>query len=75
MLQRYWMVHNVIGHAPTVKHPSKTQARKEARRLADQNPGIAFAVLEVIDAYLKPQGTTRIPISECSGPDDEQLPF
>lgn len=33
--------------APTYKHPTYQEADAEARRLADENPGSAFAILEV----------------------------
>ena len=66
-MQRYWMVHcsGVFGGAPNVRHPSKAQARKEAKRLAEAHPGNAFTVLEAIDAYVKPTGgAVRVDISE-----------
>jgi len=33
--------------APTYKHPTYQEADAEARRLADENPGSTFAILEV----------------------------
>lgn len=33
--------------APTFKHATYQDADAEARRLADENPGVAFAILEV----------------------------
>lgn len=74
MLQRYWMVHNASSYtgSPNVKHPSKTQARKEAKRLAESNPGTVFAVLEAIDAFQKPTGgAIRIAVGEVATADDD----
>lgn len=71
MFQRYWMVHNVSqNHPPCVRHASKTQARKEAKRLAEANPGVAFAVLEVVDAFLLPTtvGAIRLELSSVAEP-------
>lgn len=41
---RFWMV--LGSGTPTVRHPSKQSAKNEAERLARQNPGEEFVVLE-----------------------------
>jgi hypothetical protein len=46
--KKYWMVHALHGHAPTVTHASEESATKEAARLAAKHPGSIFVVLESI---------------------------
>lgn len=40
----FWMV--LGGGTPTYRHDNQTSAEKEAERLARQNPGTEFIVLE-----------------------------
>ena len=47
-MEKFWMVWNVDGRVPTMKHASQQSARLEAERLAKRNPGQQFAVLEAI---------------------------
>lgn len=42
------MVWNVGGGAPQVQHFEAATARREAERLAKQNPGQQFAVLQAV---------------------------
>jgi hypothetical protein len=52
---KYWMVHCVNGSgSPNMKHHSKNEAVKEAKRLAFNCPNSNFAVLEVVACYMKP---------------------
>lgn len=44
-MQRFWLVWNEKGHAPTFKHSCKRAADAEAKRLARANPGHRFHVL------------------------------
>ncbi len=44
----FWLVWNESGHAPTFKHDSEESARREAERLARNNPGQQFHVLQVV---------------------------
>ncbi|SFV11835.1 MULTISPECIES: DUF2188 domain-containing protein [unclassified Methylobacterium] len=47
-LEPYWLVH---GTGPTnYAHPTKASAIREAERLARENPGQAFVVLEAVEA-------------------------
>lgn len=44
--EKFWMVWNINGQAPTYMHPSEQNARLEAERLARANKGQRFVVLE-----------------------------
>jgi hypothetical protein len=56
-VNRFWFVWNCAGRAPTIKHPSRTSANKEAERLALANPEHVFVVLESLGQY-----STRRPV-------------
>jgi len=43
--QGFWVVWCRFGGPPTVLHSERETARREAERLADQNPGKEFYVL------------------------------
>lgn len=44
----FWMVYGEGQRAPTFKHDSPQEARREAERLARTNPGIKFFVLAAV---------------------------
>jgi hypothetical protein len=48
MSECFWMVWNQNGHMPKFKHSTEELARREAARLASQNPGEIFIVLQSI---------------------------
>lgn len=48
--QEFFMVWSPMGGPPTKRHPSKTQARKEAERLAVSNPGQEFYILRAFES-------------------------
>jgi len=48
MTDKFWMVWNSRGRAPTHKHPTKIAARTEALRLIGTNPDDTFIVLESV---------------------------
>ena len=50
---RFWMVYGETQGPPTVMHASRHLAKTEAARLARQNPGIAFYVLEAVEGVEK----------------------
>lgn len=51
---KFWMVlSGDFGAAPTFRHGSEHRAREEAVRLASENPGVKFYVLECIAACVK----------------------
>ena len=53
MEYKYWFVHNpVSGNFPKVKHDTFSAASSEAQRLATNNPGTVFFVLEAVAAYV-----------------------
>lgn len=45
---KFWFVWNEAGRSPKKKHTSEGEARKEAARLANENPGHEFVVLESV---------------------------
>lgn len=49
----FWFVWNPAGHAPTYKHFNEGEAIREAERLAKQNPGQDFIVLQSVTLYRK----------------------
>lgn len=51
--ERFWMIYGVGQGAPTIRHESKGQALDEAKRLARNNPGITFVILEAVTAVTK----------------------
>lgn len=65
----FWLVWNVNGHAPTVKHTDIRTASAEAERLARRNTGQRFIVLESVMA-VEVDNITRIDMR----PEDE-IPF
>lgn len=44
----FWMVWNPSGRSPTVRHPDPASAKQEAERLARQERGQTFVVLQSI---------------------------
>ena len=45
---QFWMVWNPLGYQPRMKHWNEDAAVREAKRLARENPGQQFYVLEAI---------------------------
>lgn len=65
--QKFWMV---LGYGtPTFRHPSFDSAKTEAKRLAGDNPGIEFHVLESIGYVVNSN------VLWVSADDGEQIPF
>lgn len=46
-MEHFWLVWRDGGGTPTYKHLSPENASQEAQRLAIQNPGATFHVMEV----------------------------
>lgn len=49
----FWFVWNENGGMPQVKHANLSAARREAERLARNNPGQTFHVLELVGSCKK----------------------
>lgn len=47
-MEKFWMVWNPAGHAPTYEHRTATSARQEAERLLKEYPDSQFYVLEAV---------------------------
>lgn len=50
-MNRFWMVYGHGRSAPTYRHPTKDSAQREAKRLAQLNPGSTFTVLKSTKAF------------------------
>lgn len=48
-MEKFWMVLGENGKSPVVRHGSLSEAKKEAERLAINNIGQKFIVLESLD--------------------------
>lgn len=49
-MEKFWMVWNEGNRSPAFKHWTADSAMIEAERLARQNPGQKFHVLELVDS-------------------------
>ncbi|MDF3019330.1 MAG: uncharacterized protein K0Q92_633 [Steroidobacteraceae bacterium] len=49
--EKFWIIWNPRGHAPTQPHSSYESAVAEAQRLAKGNQGHVFYVLEATEAF------------------------
>lgn len=47
----FWMVCGIGQGPPAHQHRTYTDAREEAKRLARENPGIRFVVLQAVEGY------------------------
>jgi len=66
-MDKFYMVLNLSTSYTNYQHDSKENAKKEAERLAIQNPGKRFAVLECIGVVIKNEVVWSFP--------DSELPF
>lgn len=48
-MEKFWMIWNEGNNAPVVKHETLAKAKKEAERLATNNRGKKFVVLESLE--------------------------
>lgn len=51
-VEKFWMVWNPNGRAPTYRHDSKESATREAERLARANPEQTFIVLKAVGGFI-----------------------
>ncbi|WP_420415273.1 hypothetical protein [Roseibium sp.] len=49
----FWMIYGIGQGRPSAQHRSYDVAAAEAKRLARQNPGVRFVVLQAIRAFEK----------------------
>ena len=56
----FWVIWNPQGRSPTVRHQYEHEARAEAQRLAKDNPGHSFIVLEARSSYQVRDPMTRV---------------
>jgi hypothetical protein len=68
---KFWMLWNPQGRAPTFKHETLEDARKQAEKLARNNNGETFYVLEAI-SYVRKKDVDWTELSENL---EEYLPF
>lgn len=68
----FWIVWNPAGRNPTFRHRSESAAVAEAERLARENPGQTFVVLQSVCA----RRTQTMECVDLSQPVDErEIPF
>ena len=56
--QKFWMIYRTTGNKrcpPRWRHETLEQAQEEANRLAAENPGILYAILETVGAAFVPR--------------------
>lgn len=49
-MDKFWVVWNPKAGAPKVRHPTRELAKREAEKLAAQNPNDYFFILEALSA-------------------------
>lgn len=50
---KFWLVFNPFGSSPKHMHPTHVEAETEAKRLAGENPGHKFFVMEALNGFEK----------------------
>lgn len=70
----FWIVWNVGGGNPTVMHPDRDKAEREAQRLARLNPGADFVVFASVIGFRKTD-LVRIEYDGLQQILDEEAPF
>lgn len=56
----FWCVYRDGGGAPTKRHTTEKEALKEAERLAENNPGATFYVLQSVSESFRPPKVVTI---------------
>jgi hypothetical protein len=77
MSDKFWMVYCAGRSAPTHQHETRISAEAEARRLAGNNPGCSFFVLETVSVAQKVDVVLRRIDEPVDGPapQDDDMPF
>lgn len=73
--KKFWMIYGVGQRAPTMRHESFDLAHSEAKRLARNNPGIEFVVLEAVAAVFKQDVVTVSFAAPVDRRQDDGIPF
>lgn len=73
MAHTFWMVWGEFGSQPRFKHSSKQSAEDEAKRLATNNPGQSFYVLESLSWARRDPPEAQM--FKCSPAPLDDLPF
>ena len=70
---RFWMVWNPDGRGPRYEHMSRSNADREAQRLARENPGQEFYVLKAVAGFV----TQHQPVESIKlrKPQEDDIPF
>lgn len=77
-LARFWMVWDINGSSPRVRHGSKAKAITEAKRLAELSPGRQFIVLAAVGAFaaeIQPVKPVKLIDPDFAEVDDDEIPF
>lgn len=73
-VKAFWMVWNPARSIPAFRHSSRLAANLEATRLARENPGQEFFVLEAL-ARVQRVDVVVEPLEGGSVPPDNGIPF
>lgn len=68
----FWLVWNPTGKNPSYRHPSEASAITEAERLARENPGNTFVVLQTVCAR---RVDYMLRVDMRPGAENEEIPF
>lgn len=72
----FWMIVGIGQGCPSRKHDTADKAHAEAKRLARNNPGVTFIILEAVAAITKREFdvvTFRAPPRVVNA--DDEIPF
>jgi len=66
----FWLVWDPAGRSPTMRHPNRDVAVREAERLAAANPGREFYACPAVSCSRK-----SIAVTEVFHAQDDDIPF
>jgi len=72
---KFWMVYGIGQRQPAFQHDSKALAEHEAKRLARNNPGVTFVVLEAVSAMIKHDVEVIALRERSDNPANDGMPF